>query len=87
MVNILVEKETNAVLRSWGDGYELKESETGYLIYLHDELVESCHLLNPKESWIYTRITGQPEDYADNKYCYDATSWAANPNYVKEELE
>lgn len=87
MVNILVEKETNAVLRSWGDGYELEECETGYEIYLHDELVESCYLLNPKEAWIYTRITGQPEDYADNKYCYDATSWSANTNYVKEELE
>jgi len=43
----------------------------------------NIHDLNDSSSTVYANVTNAPSDWVGNKYTFDGTTWAANPNWAE----
>ena len=41
--------------------------------------------LNSSNTTLHTSVATPPSDWIGNAYCYNGTTWSANPNYVESE--
>ena len=42
--------------------------------------IVACH--SSQDTTIYENVTNAPSDWKGNKYTFDGTTWAANPDWV-----
>jgi hypothetical protein len=57
------------------------------MIHVGDPIQFSIGDLNSSAVTITENVTNAPSDWAGNKYTFDGTTWALNPNWVDPEAE